>query len=420
MKKKYLSSIMAFVMAFAVLSGCGDVSLGRGDADTEDEGEEDTEKETEDSEEDSEEENKETEEADEEEEQSSTEFEKGQVAGPDSQWDGSFVDDYGVKFYAGMTIKELQDQGCIVSYHYRGSEIEDRLTAMDEMYVGPYGGEMGNGPDCLDIWDNVDGEYIESDFSEDCWIYNPYPYAVPFNECIIGQLLASTDNLPEVFFQDDDSKIYPEEVRAFMDISPIVDDNNQIYTFDKFYVELDFYEGYLTGPINSGVYTHYWYSDEFVDEYFTPYYPMVEGHEYVSKELDTSLDTLEFEMSGETYSLDLSLFTSIESSYIHYYEESDYTSEVYIEGEDTNGDHIIFWVEDDSYDSYWGVHQDASGDGKEASNGEVIEYNYAGYAYLTLLGNSNIQFMLYVTDGDDPDHLLEMKDYVESYITAKD
>ena len=136
MKKKYLSSIMAFVMSFAVLSGCGDVSLGRGDADTE-EGEEETEEESEDSEEDSEEE-KEAEEAGEEEDQDSGEFEKGQVAGPDSQWDGSFVDDYGVKFYAGMTIKELQDQGCIVSYHYRGSEMEDRLTAMDEMYVGPY------------------------------------------------------------------------------------------------------------------------------------------------------------------------------------------------------------------------------------------------------------------------------------------
>ena len=202
MKKKYLSCIMAFVMSFAVLSGCGDISLGKGGADTKEE-EDDSEEESED--EDSTEEPEEVAEETDKEDKDSTEFQKGQVAGPDSQWDGSFVDKYGVKFYAGMTIKELQDQGCAVSYHYRGSEIEDILKAMDEMYVPPYDDDMGSGPDCLDIWVNVDGEYLESDFSEDCWIYNPYPYAVPFNECIIGQLLASTKNLPEVFFQDGDS-----------------------------------------------------------------------------------------------------------------------------------------------------------------------------------------------------------------------
>lgn len=417
MKKKYLSCIMAFVMSFAVLSGCGDISLGKGGADTKEE-EDDSEEESED--EDSTEEPEEVAEETDEEDKDSTEFQKGQVAGPDSQWDGSFVDKYGVKFYAGMTIKELQDQGCAVSYHYRGSEIEDILKAMDEMYVPPFGDDMGSGPDCLDIWVNVDGEYLESDFSEDCWIYNPYPYAVPFNECIIGQLLASTKNLPEVFFQDGDSEVYPEEVRSFMDITPIEKDDSEIYTFDKFYVDLDFYDGSLSGTINSGVYAYYWYSDEFVDEYFAPYYPMVLGHEHLSKEVDTSLDTLDFEMSGESYSLDMSLFTSIESSYIHYYEESDYISEIYIEGEDAYGDHIIFWIEDNSYNSYWGVHEGAMGDGVQASNGEVIDYNYADFAYLTLKGNSNIQFMLYVTDGDDPDHLLEMKDFVESYISVKD
>ena len=152
----------------------------------------------------------------------------------------------------------------------------------------------------------------------------------------------------------------------------------------------------------------------------SPYYPMVLGHEHLSKEVDTSLDTLDFEMSGESYSLDMSLFTSIESSYIHYYEESDYISEIYIEGEDAYGDHIIFWIEDNSYNSYWGVHEGAIGDGVQASSGEVIDYNYADFAYLTLKGNSNIQFMLYVTDGDAPDHLLEMKDFVESYISVKD
>ena len=49
-----------------------------------------------------------------------------------------------------------------------------------------------------------------------CWIYNSYPYAVPFNECIVAELLASTDNLPEVFFQDDEGKVYllPHEVFA--------------------------------------------------------------------------------------------------------------------------------------------------------------------------------------------------------------
>ncbi|MCR4635627.1 MAG: hypothetical protein K5754_05290, partial [Butyrivibrio sp.] len=52
MKKKYLTSIMAFVMSFAVLYGCGDISLGKGEADTkEQEEEEDLEEESEDSEE---------------------------------------------------------------------------------------------------------------------------------------------------------------------------------------------------------------------------------------------------------------------------------------------------------------------------------------------------------------------------------
>jgi hypothetical protein len=40
--------------------------------------------------------------------------------------------------------------------------------------------------------------------------------------------------------------------------------------------------------------------------------------------------------------------------------------------------------------------------------------------FLTLKGNSNIQFMLYVTGRKDPDHLLEMKNYVESYISVKE
>lgn len=415
MKKKHLTSIMAFVMSFAVLSGCGDISLGKGEADTkEQEEEEDLEEESEDSEE-SEETTEEKEE-----EQAEGEFQKGQVASPDSPWDGSFVDEYGVKIYAGMTIKELQDQGCIVSYNDRGSGTEDRLQAMDEMYVGPYGSEFCNDTDKLQIWDNVYGEYYESDMSGNCWIYNPYPYAVPFNECIICTLIASTSNLPEVFCNGDKIKTLPDDIKPLVDIEPIEFNENFIFTFDKFYVDIAYYDGCISPSIVSSVYSYDGFNDEFVDEYFVPYYPMVGGYEYVSKEVDPSLDTLEFEMSDKTYSLDLSLFASIKSSYIHYYEESGYTSEVYIEGEGVDGDCIILWLEDNSYDSYWGVHQGAIGDGVEASNGEVIDYDYSDFAYLTLKGNSNIQFMLYVTGRKDPDHLLEMKDYVESYISVKE
>ncbi|SDB35378.1 hypothetical protein SAMN02910298_01743 [Pseudobutyrivibrio sp. YE44] len=402
MKKNLIASLLAMTMVASMFTGCGKGSEDSASkADTSTTAEESKEKKSD----------------------SKLDDSKGRVVGKDSKWDGVFTDSDGRRFWAGMTINEIVEQGCLVSPNYFSDDHEVIKNSITEMSIPPLSDSenFGSGYDCLEVW-NVDGDdFSTNDFDEHLWYYNPYPYAVSFGECKVGAIIAGLDDIEnsDSWDKDGDEKISAEELEAVFDIAPITNEyETHIYPFEGFAVDFNVDNGHvMRSPIQADAYdAHPSHAKELAD-YVKPF-----THEYESETLDNSLDSYTFKMALDEYTIDLSFFESIEEITRSYLKESDYTKNITIKGNTVDGDYVTVTLEHGDENIYgYDMETYAKKNylDSEKVGSETLYCNNGAYNSVSKFANGTIKLEVSVEGVPDAAHTLEVTHKVESVITAK-
>ena len=346
---------------------------------------------------------------------------KERVVGDSSKWDGYFVDDYGIKVRPGMTINEIVEQGCVVAPDYV-DDINDFINAPAEMCVTPDYNSSSN--QVLYIYvEQEDGSYSRSDFSEDAWFINPYPYAVPFGECIVSYMLPGLDHMGVEWNTDDKDSMSPEEMKALFDIEPYIDEyDNFIYPYEDYYVEFSLYEGRIL-MCETGTYGH-------DDNYPVPDCISFAGEDFKdweseSETLSPDEDSYSFMMGLGTQTIDLTYFDSIEEISRHYLPESGYTSSFHVKGTNKDGDHVTIDLMDEGVGLYYKdiAHLTYGSiiDSEELPSGEIHSAQSCDEAQnIDKFANNTLKLEVIVsTDGiSEVNHTMEVYHQVEGIITT--
>ena len=402
MKKKILSSLLAMTILASMFSGCGKSN----DADTSTENSQTASKEAD--------------------KESSSELDdsKGRVVGPNSKWDGVFTDSDGRRFWAGMTINEIVEQGCAVSPNYFSDDHEVIKNSITEMSIPPLtdSEKFGSSYDCLHIW-NVDGDnFSTNDLDKKLWYYNPYPYAVSFGECKVGSIIASLKNIKgsDSWDKNGDESLQFEELEAVFDIAPITNKyDSHFYPFEDFEVDFMADNGHIMrSPIQSTAYDVLTQYTDLLSDYSKTF-----TREYKTETLDTSLDTYSFNMAIGNYTIDLSYFESIDEISRTYLEESDYTSKFYVKGSTVDGEYVTITLED-SDEEFYGYDMEKYAKrnylDSEQVGSETLYSRNGSYNSVSKFANGTIMMDVSVEGAPDAAHTLEVTHKIESIIASSE
>ena len=351
---------------------------------------------------------------------------EGRFVGDDTLWDGVFVDDDGRKFCAGMTINELVEQGLVVYPIYFADEDNSDLIlgSYTDMAVPPIedGDDYGYSSDCLKVYELEDGKWHDSPFDEYIWYYNPYPYAVPFGECVVGSVMGSTNYIPgyDKWDVDGDEKISYDELDAVFGIKAVGEYKSD-YPFKDYLVSFMFIEDHLLGSpvsvdsyqVDSGA------SEDIKEDYFD-----IISNVHEREDIDKNQDSYTFKMGLNEYTLDVSYFESVDEFYRSYYIDSDYTDSLKIHGKTIEGEDLTIELETADPEFYSRTMEANASrddlDSEVASNGEVIYFAYGqtDNTSITKFENGNIKMTVTAGYNSDPDHTIEMQNKALSIITV--
>lgn len=346
---------------------------------------------------------------------------EGRYVGKSSKWDGCFVDNYGIKVRPGMTINEIVEQGCVVSPDYF-DDINEVIDAPTNMCINTdY--KSGDNSILYIYVENENGNYDESSFSKDVWFVNPYPYAVPFGECVVSSMLPHTGDMGVEWNTDEDDSMSIDELKALFDIAPYIDKyDNYDYPYEDYFVQFDITDDRVS-MIEAFIYGH-------DDNYKVPECLSFAGEDYkdwdkTTEKLDTNVDSYTFKMGFGTHTIDLSYFESIEEMSRTYLPESDYTKSLYIKGVNTNGETVVIELSDTKWDYYFNavgnMGHGSTIKAEELPNGEIhnSEGNTASQNIDTI-DNKSILLEVSVDTGDKPDvnHTMEVYHTVEGIIST--
>ncbi len=398
MKKNFIASLLAMSIAASLFTGCGNESdaAKADDSDTVEEKEADISA------------------------TSSLDASAGRVVGANSKWDGKFTDHLGKKFWAGMTINEIVEQGCAVSPNYFSDDQDIIASSVTEMSIPPLtdSENFGSGYDCLYVWDVDGNNYSYNDFNKSLWYYNPYPYAVSFGECKVS-IMASVGDIEgsDAWDTDGDGKISAEELEAVFDIAPITNEyDTHYYPFEDFVVDFSFMEGHLqSSPVSAECYEVSAYMGDELDDYSKPF-----KREYTTETLDNSLDTYSLNIGIDNYTVDLSYFENIEEIKRSYLEESDYTKEFSVKGTTVDGDPLTLTLTEGDYDSY-GYDMEKYAKKKNLDSEQVGDetlYSRIGTSSsVTKLAGGSVMMDVKFDGHTESNHILETTHKIETLIT---